>query len=58
VTLRRLYIETMQDILSHSSSTVVDDRLKGLVPLLSLGDGAGTGSATPPLPASPQGAVR
>ena len=41
VTLKRLYIETMQDILSHSSSIVVDDRLRGLVPFLPLGDGAG-----------------
>jgi membrane protease subunit HflK len=56
VTLRRLYIETMQDILAHSSATVVDDRLKGLVPLLSLGPASG--SAAPPMPASPQGAAR
>jgi membrane protease subunit HflK len=38
VTLRRLYIETMQDILSHSASVVVDDRLRGLVPFLPLGE--------------------
>jgi membrane protease subunit HflK len=36
VTLRRMYIETMQDIMVHSSSLVVDDRLKGLVPFLPL----------------------
>ena len=34
VTLQRLYIETMQDILKQSPSTIVDDRLKGIVPYL------------------------
>jgi modulator of FtsH protease HflK len=36
VTLRRMYLETMQDILTHSQSLVVDDKLKGLVPFLPL----------------------
>ena len=36
VTLRRMYLETMQDIMTHSSSLVVDDKLKGLVPFLPL----------------------
>jgi membrane protease subunit HflK len=54
VTLRRLYIETMQDILSHSSSIVVDDRLRGLVPFLSLGE---TALPSPP-PASPGAPAR
>jgi len=36
VTLQRLYIETMQDILSHSPTVVVDDQLKGIVPFLPL----------------------
>ncbi|HXA25665.1 MAG TPA: FtsH protease activity modulator HflK, partial [Acetobacteraceae bacterium] len=36
VTLRRMYLETMQDILTHSPSLVVDDKLKGLVPFLPL----------------------
>ncbi len=44
VTLRRMYIETMQDILTRSPALVVDDKLKGLVPFLPL---------TPPNPASP-----
>ena len=38
VTLRRLYIETMQDILSHTPSIIVDDKLKGIVPYLPLND--------------------
>ena len=36
VTLKRLYIETMQDMLTHTPSLVVDDRLKGVLPLLQL----------------------
>ena len=44
VTLKRLYIETMQDVLSHTPAVVVDDKLRGLLPTLQL-DG--------PLPASP-----
>jgi membrane protease subunit HflK len=44
VTLRRLYIETMQDVLSHSSSIVVDDKLRGLLPFLALGDAAAPAS--------------
>ena len=36
VTLKRLYIETMQDILSKTPSVVVDDKLQGIVPFLPL----------------------
>jgi membrane protease subunit HflK len=36
VTLKRLYIETMQDLLKNSDTTVVDDRLRSLLPTLSL----------------------
>jgi membrane protease subunit HflK len=36
VTLRRLYLDTMTDVLSHSQPLVVDDKLKGLVPFLPL----------------------
>ncbi len=36
VTLKRLYIETMQDLLSHAQTTVVDDKLRGLLPMLNL----------------------
>ncbi len=36
--MQRLYIETMQDVLTHSPSMVVDDQLKGIVPYLPLGD--------------------
>jgi modulator of FtsH protease HflK len=68
VTLRRMYLETMQDILSRSPAIVVDDRLKGVVPFLPLDDvnrptsapapsgqpGAGSPGAAPPAVATPQ----
>jgi modulator of FtsH protease HflK len=49
VTLQRMYVETMQDILTHSPSLVVDDKLKGLVPFLPLN----LPNPTPPKPAAP-----
>jgi len=67
VTLRRIYLETMEDILRKNPKILVDDRLQGLVPLLNLGDPART---TPRPPAAalaapsavsgprPQGAAR
>jgi modulator of FtsH protease HflK len=62
VTLRRMYLETMQDILTHSPSLVVDDKLKGLVPFLPLNppNPASPGPAVPPAPtsAAQQGAPR
>lgn len=48
VTMRRMYLDTMQDILSHSHALVVDDRLKGVVPFLPL-----TSSPVAPTPATP-----
>ena len=36
ITLQRLYIDTMQDILSKTPSVVLDDKLKGIVPYLPL----------------------
>ena len=38
VTMQRLYLETMQTILSTTPSIIVDDRLQGVVPFLPLGD--------------------
>ena len=46
VTLRRMYLDTMEDVLSHAQALVVDDKLKGLVPFLPL-------SLPPPAPAHP-----
>ncbi|HEY8613671.1 MAG TPA: FtsH protease activity modulator HflK [Roseomonas sp.] len=36
VTMRRIYLETMEDILRRNPKILVDDRLQGLVPLLNL----------------------
>ncbi|MBV9736062.1 MAG: FtsH protease activity modulator HflK [Acidisphaera sp.] len=52
VTLRRLYIETMQQILMHTPAVVVDDRVKGLLPLLPL-NGLGASAAPAPPTAPP-----
>jgi modulator of FtsH protease HflK len=52
ITLRRMYLDTMEDILSHSQALVVDDRLKGLVPFLPL-NLPPPGPARPAVPASP-----
>ena len=54
VTLRRLYIETMQAIVSHTPTTVLDPGARGPLPLLNLGDGAATlppAATTAPRPA-------
>lgn len=52
VTLRRIYLETMEEILKRNNMVLVDDRLQGLVPFLPLGpDGtrpAGQRPAVPP----------
>ncbi len=39
VTLKRLYIETMQDILKNTPAIVVDDKLRSILPTLQLGQG-------------------
>ncbi len=49
VTLQRMYLEAMQDLLSHTPSVVVDGSLKGVVPFLPLTD---PGRAAPPAPAA------
>jgi modulator of FtsH protease HflK len=46
ITLRRLYIDAMQGILSRDQSVIVDDGLRGLLPILPLG-----GEAAPARPA-------
>jgi membrane protease subunit HflK len=63
VTLRRMYLDTMQDVLAHSQPLVIDDKLKGLVPFLPLNvpppatpPGPATGAATPATPGL--GAIR
>lgn len=38
ITMQRLYLETMEEILRNNPKVIVDDRLQGLVPFLNLGD--------------------
>ncbi|HEY5302174.1 MAG TPA: protease modulator HflK, partial [Acetobacteraceae bacterium] len=49
ITMKRLYLDTMQDVLSHTQSVVLDDKLRGVLPFLSLAP-----EATPPKPAPPK----
>ncbi len=51
VTLRRLYIETMQALVSHTPTTVLDAGVKSPLPLLNLGEPLTAG--VPAAPASP-----
>jgi membrane protease subunit HflK len=51
VTLQRLYIETMQEILGNTPSVIVDDRLQGIMPFLPLGEA--TRPANRPAPTQP-----
>ena len=55
VTLQRLYIETMQDILTKTPSIVLDDKLQGIVPYLPLD---GSAAPRPAAPAPVQQAPR
>jgi len=55
ITVRRIYLETMEEILKRNGMTLVDDRLQGVVPFLPLGDaaqrnlpGMGQGATQPP----------
>ncbi len=41
ITMRRLYLETMEDILRRNPKVIVDDRLQGLVPFLNLSEQPG-----------------
>ncbi|MBC7434348.1 MAG: FtsH protease activity modulator HflK [Rubritepida sp.] len=51
VTMRRIYLETMEDILRRNPMVLVDDRLQGIVPYLQLG---ADGQSRPrPQPAPP-----
>ena len=54
VTLRRMYIETMEEILRRNPKVVVDSGLQGVVPLLNLGDAGRAGAAVAPQVIRPQ----
>ncbi len=48
VTLKRMYLDTMRDILSHSHPLVVDNQLKGVLPFLPLNVPPPPEQAAPP----------
>jgi len=64
VTTRRMYLETIEEILRRNPKVIVDDRLQGVVPFLQLGEsqnGRQTPAAAPqqrpaPLPPGPAAA--
>jgi membrane protease subunit HflK len=45
ITLQRMYLDTMRDILTHAPALVLDDKVKGLLPFLQL---EGAPAPTPP----------
>jgi modulator of FtsH protease HflK len=55
VTLRRMYLEAMQSVLTHSRALIVDDKLKGLVPFLPLNVPQADAAPRPTAPPPPQG---
>lgn len=55
VTMKRLYLDTMQDVLSHAQSVVLDDKLRGVLPFLSVApDSLSPGSPGPVPPKAVQ----
>jgi membrane protease subunit HflK len=53
VTIRRLYLETMEEILKTNPKLLVDDRLQGVVPYLPLDGSTGAARPAPRQPAPP-----
>ena len=54
VTIKRLYIDTMQEILTKTPSIIVSDQLKGIVPYLPLDQGAVARPVVPATPGAPK----
>ncbi len=52
VTARRMYLETMEEILRRNPKVIVDDRLQGIVPFLPLGEGGQPQQPRPALPST------
>jgi membrane protease subunit HflK len=52
VTVRRMYIETLEELLRRNQTILVDDRLQGIVPFLPLNELGRTAPAA--APAAPQ----
>ncbi len=53
ITLRRMYLDAMQAVLTRARTLVVDDKLKGLVPFLPLNVPATDAPVAPPRPPAP-----
>jgi membrane protease subunit HflK len=54
ITTRRMYIETMEEILRRNPKVLVDSGLQNIVPLLNLGDGVRAPAAVAPQLVRPQ----
>ena len=57
VTMKRLYLDTMQDVLSHAQSVVLDDRMRGVLPFLPLSNEPGGNAPAPPPPTAQPPAI-
>jgi membrane protease subunit HflK len=58
VTLERMYIETMQDLMTRSTSVILDDKVRGLLPFLPLNDlPKPTAPVAPPGPSAALGST-
>ena len=53
ITMKRIYLETMEEILRKNPKLIVDDKLQGLVPLLNLGEGRAPRPAPAAAPVPP-----
>jgi modulator of FtsH protease HflK len=53
ITMKRIYLETMEDILKRNPKLIVDDKLQGLVPLLNLGGESRVPRPATQLPSAP-----
>jgi modulator of FtsH protease HflK len=55
VTMRRLYLETMEEILKRNPKVIIDDKLQGLVPFLQLNEQGrpAAGASQPRQPSGP-----
>ena len=54
ITLKRMYLDAMQSVITHARTLVVDDKLRGLVPFLPLNLPQGEPPARPLPPLQPQ----
>ena len=58
ITLQRMYIETMQDIMARSGTVILDDKMRGLLPFLPLNDLPKPSAAPAPAPTQAAGGAK